>query len=112
MDFFSSVKAKYHVVHFTVGEFDHFVVQQHPVCGEGEPETLAALFFPLPRVGDGLFDDLPVHERLPAEEVHFQVGSAAGMRDQKIDRLFPHGKRHEGPFPVILSLAGETVFAV
>ena len=58
-----------------------------------------------------IFDNLPVHQRLPAEEVYFQVSSAAGIGDQEIQCFLSDLKRHKRPSSVVFSLFGETVLA-
>ena len=58
-----------------------------------------------------IFDNLPVHQRLPAEEVYFQVSSASGICDQEIQRLFPYFIGHHRTSSMIFALLGKTVFA-
>ena len=112
MDLAPPVEAQDDVVHLPVAEIDHLVIDQHSVGSEGEAEFFIA--FPLARagVGDEPLDDLPVHQRLPAEEVNLKVDSAAGMGDQEFERLTSHLKTHQCPLAVVFSLAGEAVVAV
>ena len=37
-----------------------------------------------------IFDHLPVHQRLSAEEIHFQIASVSGIGDQEIQRFLSY----------------------
>ena len=76
---FAAVDAHDDVLHFAVGEFNHIVVNIDAVGGQREAETLMMRRFQTAAVADEFFDDLPVHQRLAAEEVHLQIGVAAGV---------------------------------
>ena len=65
----------------------------------------------LPPVSYQVFYHLPVHQRLPAEEIHLQVPTVPGVGDQEIQRLFPHFKAHQRPSSMVLSFFRETVAA-
>ena len=77
--FLAAVDAHDDVLHLTVGEFDHIVVNIDAVGGQREAETLMMRRFQTAAVADEFFDDFPVHQRLAAEEVHLQIGVAAGV---------------------------------
>ena len=62
-------------------------------------------------VGHQIFDDLPVHQRLPAEEVHLQIHPVAGICHQKIQRFLSDLEAHQRTASVIFALFRKTVFA-
>ena len=53
---------------------------------------------------------LPVHQRLPAEEIYFQITAVTRILDQKIQRLPAHFIGHQRTSPVIFPLFRKTVF--
>ena len=53
--------------------------------------------------------NLPVHKRLAAKEIHFQILSGAGISDQEIQRFFSYLKRHQRTSSVILSFFCKTI---
>ena len=55
---------------------------------------------------------VPVHQRLTTEEVHLQIGAAAGVIHQKVQRLLANLKAHQRAVSMVFSLAGEAVGAV
>ena len=55
--------------------------------------------------------NLPVHKRLAAKEIHFQILSGAGISDQEIQRFFSYLKRHQRTSSVILSFFCKTISA-
>ena len=97
------------VVHLAVAEVRDLVVEQDAVRREGEAEVLSGVLFNGARVGDEVLDDLPVHERLAAEEVHLKVPARAGVLDEEIERALADLETHERPLAVVLALAGEAV---
>ena len=111
MDFPAAVNAEYHIVHFFVGKFHHLIIEQDAVCGQCKAETLVMYFFLGTSIGHKVFDYLPVHKRFPAEEIHFQILSVAGIGDQEIQRLFSHFISHHGSASMILPFFRETIAA-
>ena len=61
---------KHDIAHFPVGKFDHIVVNEHAVCGQGKSEIFIVLFFNAAGIFDKFFDHIKVHERLAAEKVN------------------------------------------
>ena len=112
VDLLAAVQAHDHIVHLFVGELDHVVVHQYAVGGQGKAEILVFVLFDAAGIGHQVLDHLPVHQRFPAEKVHFQIASVARMRHQKIQRLFAHFKAHERPVAMVFALAGKAVFTV
>ena len=112
VDLFASVEAQDHVRHLFVAVVDDVVVDEHAVRRDREAEVFPRLLLDGPAVIDGLFDDIPVHEGLAAEEVDFEVPPCPGMGHEEVHRLFGHFKAHERPVAVVLALAREAVFAV
>ena len=90
MDLPASVQAHDDVVHLPVAEFHNLIVQQHAVGRDGKTEMLVMALLKLPAVGNQIFDDLPVHERLPAEKVHLEVPAVSGILNKEIQG-FPTG---------------------
>ena len=77
VDFLPSVNRQDDIVHLPVAELHHLIVKQNPVGRERKTEMLPACLFEFPPVRNKLFDHCPVHQGLPAEKVHFQIGSCA-----------------------------------
>ena len=65
--------------------------------------------FLFPSVCNQIFDNLPVHQRLSAEEIDLQVVTVAGIGDQEIKRLPANLKTHQRTAAMVLSLFCETV---
>ena len=65
--------------------------------------------FLLSSVSYQVFDNLPVHQRLSSEEIHFQVLSGSGIGDQEIKSFLSYFKGHQCSSSVILSFFGKTV---
>ncbi len=99
-------------MHFAVGELDHLVVHQHAVGRQRKAEILAGFLLPPAGIGHKALHDVPVHQRLAAEEVHLEIGMRAAVLNQKIQRALAHVKRHQRPLAVILALTGKAVGAV
>ena len=112
VDLLTAVQREHHVAHLFVGEVDHIVVDQHPVGGQGKAEILAPLLFHAAGVLHQPFDHVPVHQRFAAEEVHFQIGAAAGMLHQEIQRPLAHLVAHQRPLAVVFALTGKAIGAV
>ena len=112
VDLFSAVQAENNIAHFLIGKLDHIVVDQHTVGGKGKAEILTPLLFHTPGIGHQLLHHVPVHQRLAAKEVHFQIVPGAGIVHQKIQSLLAHFKGHQGSFAVVLALACKAVAAV
>ena len=112
MDLLPAVQAQNHVAHFLVAEVDDILVDEHAVGGQGEAEVLPRLLLDAAGIGHQLLDHVKVHQRLAAEEVHFQILPGAGVGDQKVQGLLAHLKGHEGPVPMVLALGGKAVGAV
>ena len=73
MDFLSAVYAQNNVRHLPVGKFQDLVVQQYAVGGQSKAELLVVRLLQASAVLHQLLYHLPVHQRLPAEEVHLQI---------------------------------------
>ena len=63
-----------------------------------------------PAIGNQIFYYLPVHQRFPAEEIHFQVSSLPGICNQEIQCLLSNFKGHQRPASMVLALLGKAVF--
>ena len=57
----------------------------------------------LSSVCNQVFYYLPVHQRLPAKEIHFQISSASGICDQEIQCFFADFVAHQGTTAMILT---------
>lgn len=102
MHFLTSVNTQHHIAHLTVAEFHHFVIQGNSIGCQGETEILVVDLLLFSSVTHQIFDNLPVHQRLTAEEIHLQIPPGTGIRDQKIQRLFSHFVGHQFPVAVVL----------
>ena len=58
-----------------------------------------------------LLYNFPVHKRLTAKEIYFQVSAVSGIRYQEIQCFFADLKAHECTSAVILALFRKTVLA-
>ena len=112
MNLLATVQRQNHVAHLLVGKVDHVLVDEHPVGGEGEAEVFVVLFLDGAGVGHQILYHLKVHQRLAAEEVHFQVVACAGILDKEIQSPLAHLKGHDRPIAVIFPLTGEAIGAV
>ena len=64
-----------------------------------------------PAICDKLLDYLPVHQRLSAKEIYFQINSASGIFHEKIKRFLSDFKAHKSTPSVILPFFCKAVFA-
>ena len=60
---------------------------------------------------DKILNHLPVHQRLPAEEVHLQIHTVTGVGNKKIQCLLSDFKAHQCPSSMIFALFCKTVTA-
>ncbi len=63
-----------------------------------------------PAVSYQLLYHLPVHKRLPTEEIHLQIHPAAGIFHKEVKCLLSHFQTHQSPPAVVFSLPRKTVF--
>ena len=75
MDFLTAIYAENNISHLTVTELHHFVVEKDTIRGKCETELLIMKFLLFSSVGNQVLDHLPVHQRLTAKEINFQVSS-------------------------------------
>ena len=111
MDLFPAVQAEDDVVHLLVAELRHLIVQQDAVGGQGEAEILVVDGLLGAGVGHQVFHHLPVHQRLTAKEIHFQIAAASGIGNQKIQCLLTYFKGHQSSSSMIFALFCKTIFA-
>ena len=112
VDLAASVKAEHHVRHFAVCKVDHIVVDEHSVRREREAEILFFLLFDAARIHDELLHDIPIHERLAAEEVHLEIPPCSRIFNEKIERAPTDVKAHQRAVAVKFALTCEAVGAV
>ena len=108
----TAVQTQHHVAALAVGEIDDVVVDEQAVGREREAEVFARLLFDAARVGDEVLDDLKIHQRLAAEEIHLQIAPSAGMGDEVIQREAADLEGHQRALALILPLTGEAIGAV
>ena len=111
MNFLTSVHTQYYVRHLFITEFHNFIIQKYSVCGQCETEFLIMKLFLLSAVFYQVFYNLPVHQRLAAKEIHFQVSSGTGIGDQEIKSFLSDFIGHQGSSAMIFSLFGKTIAA-
>ena len=80
---------------FAVRPFNDFIRDPYAVCGERKAEVLVLFFLNASGIGDQLFADLKVHERLSAKKVHFQIPSKSRILNQEIERTLSGLKAHK-----------------
>ena len=109
MNFLPSIDTQHNICHLPVGKFQDFIIQKHPVGGQGKPEFFVVLLLQASAVGHQVLYHLPVHQGLSPEKVHFQVHPVPGTGHQKIQGLFSYLKRHQGTPSVIFPLFRKAV---
>ena len=112
MDFLAAVQTQDHIAAFLISPLDDVVIHQHAVGGQGEAEILPPLLLNTAGVCHQILHHLEVHQRLAAEEVHFQIAAGAGIFHQEVQGALAHLEAHDGPVAVVLALAGEAVGAI
>ena len=110
MDLFSAVYAEYQICHLLIRKLHDFIIEQHAVGGQRKAEFLMVRLLQRPAVSDQVFYHLPVHKRLPAEEIHLQIHPAAGVRHEEIQRFLSHFQTHQRPSAVVFALPRKAVF--
>ena len=93
--FLSAVETEDHIVALSIRPFYNFVSDADAVRRKRKAEVLVLLFFNAPGIRDELFAHLEVHERFPAEEVHFQVLPEARVLHQEIKGSFSRLEAHK-----------------
>ena len=109
MNFFTSVHTENNISHFFITELHNFIIEKNTVRCQCKTEFFIMEFLLLSSVCHQVFDNLPVHQRLSSEEIHFQVLSGSGIGDQEIKSFLTHFKRHQCSSSMIFSLFGKTV---
>ena len=109
--FLTSIQAQHHIAHFLITEVHHFFIQQHTVGGQSKSEVFIVDLFLFPSIGHQLFHHFPVHQRLAAKKVHFQIVPTAGICNQKIQRLLAHLKTHDTAIAMVFTFFCKAVFA-
>ena len=95
-----------------VGKLDHIIIDIHAVGGKGKAEVFAFFFFNAAGIPDQALAHIPVHQRLAAEKVHFQIAAGTGIFNQKIQRAFSGFKAHKCCLAVEFALCGKAILAV
>ena len=62
-------------------------------------------------VSHQVFYHLPVKERLPAKEIHFQIHPVSRVLHQKVQGFLAHIQTHQRSLSVILAFPRKTIFA-
>ena len=88
--FLTAVDPEHDIVHLAVHELLNLIIQQDTVSRHGKTEMLIVQLFLLPPISHQVFHNLPVHQRLPAEEVDFEIPPVPGILDQEIQCFLPH----------------------
>ena len=109
VNFFSSIDTHNHVAHLFVTEFHHFIIYQNTVGGQCKTEVFIMYLFLLSSVSYQVFDNLPVHQRFPSEEVYFQISSASGISDQEIQCFLSYFVGHQCTSSMVFSLFRKAV---
>ena len=107
--FFTAVQAEHHIAHFLITKVHDLFIQQHTIGGQSKTEILVVDLFLFSSVSHQLLHHFPVHQRLAAKKVHFQIVPAAGIRNQKIQRLLTHFIAHDAAITMVLAFLGKTV---
>ena len=103
VNFLTSIDTQDHVVHLTVCELLYLIVQQNAIGCQSKTESLIMKLLLLSSVCNQVFDNLPVHQRLATEEIHFQIVSASGIGNQEIQCLLTYLVAHKSTTSMILA---------
>ena len=112
VDLFSSVKAENYVAHLLVEKIYYLVVDKDSVSGKREAEVLVMLLLDASRVSHELLDNVPVHQRLAAEEVNLKVVASARVFDKEVKGALAYLKAHKSAIALILALTCKAIGAV
>ena len=110
MNLLPAVDAQDQIRHFLIYKVHNFVGQQYAVGGKRKTEFLMVRLLQRSAVSYQLLHHLPVHEGLPAKEIHLQIDTVPGIFHQKIQRLPAHLKTHQRPSAVVFALPCKAVF--
>ena len=111
VDFFSPVDAENYIAHFFIDKFHNFFVQKNAVGRQRKAEFFMKSLLQAPSVCHQILYHLPVHQRLPAEKIHFQVDPVPRIRHKEIQRLSPRFIAHQSPSSMIFSFFCKTISA-
>ena len=109
VNFFSAVEAQNDVMHLTVCKIYNVVVYQHTVCSKSKAEIFAVLLFYAASVFNELFNRVPIHKRLSAEEINLKIVSRTRIFNKEVERALTRFKTHYGSVAVILTLARKAI---
>ena len=112
VDLPAAVQREHHVIAFPVGPLDDLIGDADAVGGQREAEIFALVLLDAAGIGHQLLTDLKVHQRFPAEEIHFQVAAGAAVLHQEIQRPLAGLKAHQAGFAVEFALRGKAVLAI
>jgi len=77
VNFLTAINTEDHISHLFVAEFHYLIVQQNTVGSKGKTEFFIVDFLLLTAVCYQVLNNLPVHKRLAAKEIHLQIVSGA-----------------------------------
>jgi hypothetical protein len=109
IDFFSAIQTEDNIVHGFIEIFPGFSIKQYPIGGHCKFELLIVFGGHFIAIHYQLFDHIQVHQRLSAEEIHFQVFPVFGLGNDKINGFFSHFQRHQQFFAVKVALGSKTI---
>ena len=109
MYFFTSVNAQYNVAHFFVTELHYFIIEKYTVGSQCETEFFVVGFFLGTSICHQILYHLPVHKRLSAKKVYFQVLSGTGIGNKEIQSFLSYFIRHQCSSSMIFPFFGKTI---
>ena len=109
MHFFSSVNTEHYVAHLFVHKLLYLIIQKHTVGCQCKTEILVVDLLLLTSVSNQILYYLPVHKRLSTEEIHFQISSVTGVRNEEIQCFLSYLIAHEGTASMVLALLCKAV---
>ena len=71
--FLPPVKTQNHIIHFFIDKLLNLIIQKNPICSDREAEMLVMDFLLLSSICNQILHNLPVHQRLSAKKIHFQI---------------------------------------
>ena len=77
MDFLTSIHTQNNIRHFFIAEFHDLIIQQDTIRRQCESKILVMNLLLLTAILNETFNHIPVHQRLAAEEIHFQIPPVA-----------------------------------
>ena len=85
IDLLAAIQGEHHIGHLPVNVLNVLVIEQHAVGCNCKAELLVIFFFQRPGIFHGSLHRVHGHQRLTAEEVHFNIAPLAGLGNHPVN---------------------------